>query len=296
MIHKILNKRNIDKKYIHRFKNCCRPMIYNNGTGEIIDTWRGGTCFVIKWAYGLRKRYFVITALHVISNRLTKIIDSDSLDQIRILKRKEQNLKRRLTEEDWVSVIAYHPIPNVEEFIDIFNDEDVSDVAIFEVDSEAFDGDVDVFKVNPKYIGCDNSQVEQERDIQNSFDFFVTGYPEAANTIDYDSESIVLAQNSLICKRANASDNGALTEVRVIFPNPSPFPINGLSGSPVFSAYSGVTKLCGMVVRGGGSHNNIIRFLRISTIMPLILCAAIGSEKIMREEFKKRREKTRRGK
>jgi hypothetical protein len=51
-----------------------------------------------------------------------------------------------------------------------------------------------------------------------------------------------------------------------------------------------------MVVRGGGSHNNIIRFLRISTIMPLILCAAIGSEKIMREEFKKRREKTRREK
>ncbi|WP_215745190.1 hypothetical protein [Gluconobacter sp. P1C6_b] len=282
-----LRRHKLNIRHIKRAERCCRPIIYHSGTGDFIDTWRGGTCFIIKWSYGLRKRYFIITALHVISNRLTNTIDSDSLDKIKILKRRITIDRKKLTDQDWVPVIAYHPIQNVEEYIDIYDDEDVSDVAIFEADSNAFDGDVDVFKIDARKIGIDNIYVEKEIDIKKCFLFLVTGYPEAFNTIDYEKEGIVLDQRSLICERANIKDNGALTEVRVTNPKSVLFPINGLSGSPVFSAYDGITKLCGMVVRGGGPHNNIIRFLRISAIIPLIFITAVKSERIMVKQFKK---------
>ncbi|MBF0892223.1 hypothetical protein HKD28_12510 [Gluconobacter sp. LMG 1744] len=292
-MNNISRKDKLNKRHINRAERCCRPIIYNNGTGDLIDTWRGGTCFIIKWSYGLRKRYFIITALHVISNRLTKTIDADSLDKIRILKRRITRNREKLTDQDWVSVIAYHPIQNVEDYIAIYDDEDVSDVAIFEADSNAFDGDTDVFKIDVRKIGLDDIHVEKEINIRKCFLFLITGYPEAFNTIDYEKEGIVLDQRSLICERANINDNGALTEVRVTNPKPVLFPINGFSGSPVFSAYDGVTKLCGMVVRGGGPGNNIIRFLRISAIIPLIFITAVNSEKIMMKEFKRRKRKYR---
>ncbi|MBB2170323.1 hypothetical protein HLH36_18580 [Gluconacetobacter aggeris] len=288
MTHKHLSDAKFERVQFKRAEHCCRPMIYNDGSGELIETWRGGTCFVIKWVYGLRKRYFVITALHVLTNRFSNIIDSNSLDKIKILKRRNRTHSRLLTGDDWVSIIAYHPIPNPKDLIEIFDDADVSDVAIFETEPNAFDGEKDVYKINPKNIGYTNSQVEEEKNIQNSFNFFVIGYPEAVNTIDHDNESIILAPKGLICKRAHPKDNGALTEIKVVSPCPSPYPLNGYSGSPVFSGYNGQTKLCGMVLRGGGTHNDVVRFLRISSIIPLLFSIALSTEKTMRGEFRRR--------
>lgn len=296
----LLSALNINCSRTERIMKSSRPLIYNSGNGDIWETWRGGTCIVIKWRLGQRNRYFCIAAKHTIRNRIGNELTSENINNIRILKYSKFNKDERLDERHWARVIAYHPLRNEVDFQDLFSDPDASDFVILETEDNAFDGASSIFTVRPKFIGTDTSEIVSSADGPLSPILVVSGFPSVNNTIDYDSETL-LFHRKLICGYSiQNNQTSSIGQIDCTKCSDLPEDFDGLSGSPVFSFHNGRWKLAGIIIRGTASSKRL-HFIKSNVIGFVLFSFAVATEEFMsrkhienrrnrrQEEFRKKR-------
>ncbi|MDI6654157.1 hypothetical protein QMA67_14630 [Gluconobacter japonicus] len=272
-----------------------RPLIYNLGDGQIWNTWRGGTCFIIRWRVGRKNRYFCIAARHTLRNMLQGDLTNENLDNIRVLKHSNIERHGRLGERDWAKIIAYHPLIDETEFQKLFGDPDVSDFVILEAENDAFDGVSSVFTVRPKLVGVTESEIVSNVDGPLSHILVVSGFPSVNNTIDYESEAIVFHRQLVSGRYDRSTDGSPIGQIDCTGRPDLPTDFDGLSGSPVFSFHRDQWKLAGIVVRGTASSKRL-HFIKSNAIGFALFACALSSEDSMRKAHMENRKQRRREK
>ncbi|MCG4254112.1 hypothetical protein K6W37_09445 [Acetobacter senegalensis] len=280
------NALNINDRAARRVMRSSRALIYNSGDGNIWGTWRGGTCFIIRWIDNSKKRYFCICAKHTLKNMMNGELTSDNVHNIYVLKGNKFSPNERLDDRHWVQVVAYHPLQDPKWLEEHTDEPDASDFVILETRPYSFDGISDVFTVYPKKLGKPNDHFVSVNDGQLSSILVTSGFPTINNTIDYDEERIIIQREILY--GLNSEKNKSLYIGQIDFNKSTNLPkdFDGLSGSPVFSFHKNRWKLAGMVIRGTATSKKLY-FLKINIIGLALYISAITSSKIMRDFFRK---------
>ncbi|AAW59663.1 hypothetical protein GOX2599 (plasmid) [Gluconobacter oxydans 621H] len=258
-----------------------RPLIYNVGDGDIWNTWRGGTCFAIRWRLGTKNRYFCVAARHTIVKMMGGELTPENVDNIRVLRHSNIERHERLVERDWARIVTYHPFSEEAKFQHLFGDPDVSDFIILEAEDDAFDGVSSVFTVRPKLIGMIKSEIYSSIDGPLNSVLISSGFPSVNNTIDYDSEAIVFHRQLVSGRYDKKSDASPIGQIDCTgFPD-LPTDFDGLSGSPVFSFHEDQFKLAGIVIRGTASSKRLY-FIKSNAIGFALFTCSLHSEASMR--------------
>jgi len=217
---------------LKRLRYCARPMVFETGVSEFPFSV-AGTGFIVAF----RKNLLVLTAKHVVgdwpTNKL-RLIVSEAGDCVTFTNR--WNI--RVEEEEETG--------------------DQNDLVIFQADianvSAAARGENHVINLTPPAIS-------DWYGTRNNALFFLFGYPKLANGADYELSKVV--SNQYLLHGSYVGDSLSFGCYELAVQNPLKLSsFDGLSGSPVFSLFTGSANaaqptFCGLAIRGTASSGKV---------------------------------------
>ncbi|OAH97334.1 hypothetical protein A1353_23190 [Methylomonas methanica] len=217
---------------LKRLRYCARPMVFETGVPET-PLSVAGTAFIVAF----RNNLLVLTAKHVVgewpTNKL-RLIVSEAGDCVTFTDR--WNIRVEDEEENG----------------------DQNDLVIFQADianvSVAAREENHVINLTPP----DNSDWYGTR---NNALFFLFGYPKLATGVDYELSKVISSQYLL--HGAYIGDSLSFGCYKLAVQNPLKLTsFDGLSGSPVFSLFTGSANaaqptFCGIAIRGTASSGKV---------------------------------------
>jgi hypothetical protein len=229
-----------EKTYLHRLRQCVRPVVFITGIDEAPYGMKG-TAFIV----GHSGRVFVVTAEHVVRNLP-------------------------------IESIAIFPHKSRTPFVfgdgckfDSGGDEDTDqyDWAIVEANAKRLSNTA---RRKGGVIDLTHPLASDWFDKRYSSDFFALGFPSAvADDLDYSAPKDVNTPQLLLRGKYASLGHGRHVHTLTV-DNPLGIrDFDGMSGSPVFSTSGSVTVFCGMVLRGTAS-SRLMHFVDGNVLLHLI--------------------------
>jgi hypothetical protein len=226
---------------LKRLRYCARAMVFETGESEFPFAV-AGTAFAVAF----RNELLVLTARHVVgecpTNQL-RLIVADEGDCVTLTDRWDI----RVEDEE--------------------EDGDHNDLLIFRADIRNVSPEA---RQKNQVINLTPPDISDWYETRNEAMFFLFGYPKSANCADYELSKVI--SNQYLLHGAFVGDSLSFGCYELAMQNPLKLPeFDGLSGSPVFSLFTGKASgaqptFCGLAIRGTASSGRV-HFLGSQTIV-----------------------------
>lgn len=257
-----------------------RPVIFNTGGGDIWDTWRSGTGFLLRLHHRgtFPSRDFFITAHHVFKN-VDFEINEDSMKQVWLFDEFIKFGRFNITEDILIPLWAYHGYPDRNALGKAIKSEDAVDLDVFELRPGALDDAFGVLHVQAAPLAektCDSLLLSS---LSYDCPVWISGFPTHENiggTIDYDGNNIMFHRIHRQARFKGKSYSPFVYKIEFDSDVDISFGLDGLSGSPIFYKDGNIFRFIGMALRGTTS-SRIMHFLGAEQILLKIMMLDVGT-------------------
>jgi hypothetical protein len=234
---------------LKRLRYCARPMVFETGMLEFPFSV-AGTGFIVAF----RNDLLVVTARHVVGDWPThqlRLIVSEAGDCVTFKNRWNVHVEEEAEDGDQNDLIIFQA--------------DIANV------SAAARRENHIINLTPP-------DLSDWYDTRNESTFFLFGYPKIENGADYGPSRVI--SNQFLLHGTYVGDSVSFGCYELAVQNPLKLgSFDGLSGSPVFSLFTGSNNgaqptFCGLAIRGSASSNRV-HFLGSQTIMAALNEAAV---------------------